>query len=284
MYYIKFFMCCSFFLLTSSFSVRLEPPANLLECGFEVTNFIQDKMTQLFGAFANLTASRYRDTRTIGLIFYVTSDNMTWSQSSTSKVDIEAAVGRLNIHWSSLNIKFEICDTKLIEQKYHRTDFKESDSATEVEMGRRYHQGNLINVFVVQTSPTSWANFPVVSSNDWILMNAAQLQNQSTLSHEMGHYFGLLHTHESAFGSESMSGANCAVTGDLVCDTPADPDLSGLVDPATCQPVKNLGFKPFTDNLMCYAPPSCRSKLSTGQRRQIMYFATRFRRSKQSCP
>ena len=283
MSYFKIILCVSMIFISSSFSREPVPPANLLQCGFEVTNYIHDKMTQLFGAFAELTASRYRNTRTIGVIFYVTSDNMTWNLAAVSRADIEAAMGRLNSHWSGLNIKFQICDTKLIEQTYHRTDFKESESATEIEMGRRYHVSNLINVFIVQTSRTSWANFPVVGNNDWILMNAAQFLNQSSFSHEMGHYFGLLHTHDSAFGHESMSGANCAVSGDLVCDTPADPGLEALVDPTTCQPVKNLGFKPLTDNLMCYAPPSCRSKLSTGQRRQIMYFATRFRRSKRAC-
>ena len=107
----------SMILISSSFSREPVPPANLLQCGFEVTNYIQDKMTQLFGALAELTASRYRNTRTIGVIFYVTSDNMTWNQAAVSRADIEAAMGRLNNHWSALNIKFQICDTKLIEQK-----------------------------------------------------------------------------------------------------------------------------------------------------------------------
>jgi hypothetical protein len=46
--------------------------------------------------------------------------------------------------------------------------------------------------------------------------------NHSTFAHNVGHYFDLLHTYETAFGQECASGANCATAGDLVCDTPVD--------------------------------------------------------------
>ena len=53
--------------------------------------------------------------------------------------------------------------------------------------------------------------------------------NPSTYPHELGHYFDLFHTHETAFGNELVNGSNCGTAGDLLCDTPADPGLSGLV-------------------------------------------------------
>ena len=44
------------------------------------------------------------------------------------------------------------------------------------------------------------------------------------LPHEMGHYFGLLHTFEwAANGDECASGDGCQFGGDLICETPADP-------------------------------------------------------------
>lgn len=46
-----------------------------------------------------------------------------------------------------------------------------------------------------------------------------------TFAHEMGHYFDLLHTHETKFGVECPSGNNCSTAADLLCDTPADPEL-----------------------------------------------------------
>ncbi len=53
----------------------------------------------------------------------------------------------------------------------------------------------------------------------------------STFSHEMGHYFDLLHTHETMFGKEhitrdeSSSCYNAETAGDKLSDTLADPCL-----------------------------------------------------------
>ena len=54
--------------------------------------------------------------------------------------------------------------------------------------------------------------------------------NDTTLSHELGHYFDLYHTHETSFGTECPSGSNCQSAGDMVCDTPADPNLGQTRD------------------------------------------------------
>lgn len=45
------------------------------------------------------------------------------------------------------------------------------------------------------------------------------------LIHEIGHYFGLLHTFETvtSLTREKVDGSNCANAGDKICDTPADP-------------------------------------------------------------
>jgi hypothetical protein len=43
-----------------------------------------------------------------------------------------------------------------------------------------------------------------------------------SMTHEVGHDFGLMHTHTDCGGS-FISGSFCSVTGDRVCDTPADP-------------------------------------------------------------
>ncbi len=44
------------------------------------------------------------------------------------------------------------------------------------------------------------------------------------LTHEMGHYFGLFHPFTwDAFGDECASGDGCQYSGDLICETPADP-------------------------------------------------------------
>jgi hypothetical protein len=97
--------------------------------------------------------------------------------------------------------------------------------------------------------------------------------NLSTLPHEVGHYFNLYHTHETAFGSELVNGSNCATAGDVVCDTPADPRLgsnnvtaapacayTGTTTDANGQP-----YTPNTRNYMSYSLKACRDHFSAGQ-------------------
>lgn len=95
----------------------------------------------------------------------------------------------------------------------------------------------------------------------------------STLAHEIGHYFDLYHTHETAMGAECPSGSNCTTAGDLICDTPADPDLSQEDQMNNiCQYIGTSArcgspFNPDTRNVMSYAnPKTCRDHFSNGQR------------------
>jgi len=97
--------------------------------------------------------------------------------------------------------------------------------------------------------------------------------NRSTFAHELGHYFDLYHTHETMFGHECTSGVGCQDTGDLVCDTPADPTLGyhnvnggctfvGIQrDPCTNQ----QNYDPDVMNIMSSAPRMCRTRFSEGQ-------------------
>ncbi len=46
---------------------------------------------------------------------------------------------------------------------------------------------------------------------------------------------GLIHTHDTPTNEmELVDKKNCLVAGDLICDTPADPDLNGVVNSMTC--------------------------------------------------
>lgn len=97
--------------------------------------------------------------------------------------------------------------------------------------------------------------------------------NKATFPHELGHYFDLYHTHETAFGAECSNGSNCDVAGDLICDTPADPQIGyhninggcnyiGVeIDPCTSAPT----YAPDVLNVMSAAPRLCRTQFSSGQ-------------------
>jgi hypothetical protein len=97
-------------------------------------------------------------------------------------------------------------------------------------------------------------------------------RNPSTFGHELGHYFDLYHTHEDAFGVECADGSNCADSGDLLCDTPADPNLSDLVGPG-CVYVgpadgpcpDDAAYDPDPHNVMSYSAKRCRDFMSPQQ-------------------
>jgi len=50
--------------------------------------------------------------------------------------------------------------------------------------------------------------------------------------HELGHFFGLAHTFECAYGAETA--ATCEASGDMICDTPAYRGPSGVYGIALC--------------------------------------------------
>ncbi len=78
-----------------------------------------------------------------------------------------------------------------------------------------------------------------------------------TISHEMGHSLGLLHTFESADGFEKIDGSNATTAGDHVPDTPADP--YAYTDSACFSFGKNqctfTGICPDSNNAINYTPP-----------------------------
>lgn len=86
-----------------------------------------------------------------------------------------------------------------------------------------------------------------------------------TSSHEVGHCLELLHTFASkGFEHEKISGTNCDISGDLVCDTNADPyvfkteedncfgETNGFYSGVCKDPDERTGYDPPYNNIMSY--------------------------------
>lgn len=137
-----------------------------------------------------------------------------------------------------------------------------------------------LNVFVVDGLVIDGNGVCAISSFTWsgaqgIVIDSACLgspTNATTFPHEIGHYFDLLHTHETARGRECVDGSNCLTAGDLLCDTPADPGLGSHNVDAGCayfgverDTCDDAPYTPDPRNLMSSAPVACRDRLSPGQ-------------------
>jgi hypothetical protein len=91
--------------------------------------------------------------------------------------------------------------------------------------------------------------------------------NGSTLAHELGHLFGLPHTHGGS-ADELVDGSNCATEGDYICDTPADPTLSNSVVSINCiytgtaTDANGMQYVPDPNNIMSYSRKNCRNYFS----------------------
>lgn len=109
----------------------------------------------------------------------------------------------------------------------------------------------------------------------------------SVLSHEMGHIFGLLHTH---YGCEANNWdlttdpESWSLYGDMISDTPPDPGIFFNVD-ENCQwtgeyemgceiPEPITNYNPSTDNYMAYVPPTCMTNFTNGQKLRMYSFIT----------
>ena len=194
-------------------------------------------------------------------------------------------VERLSQAFSSANMAFEVCTFNYINDSkfYNLTKFDEARLIT-------YDIENTINIyFVNQISSENegricgYTYYPTKHLDNVFMANACVPQG-TTLIHELGHFFGLYHTHEVQFGSELVSGANCAAAGDLICDTPADPGLSASLISDACEftgfvtDVFNTAYTPPVRNYMSYSRQRCRDAFSSEQlykmRLNYHYFKT----------
>ena len=142
-----------------------------------------------------------------------------------------------------------------------------------------------------------FARYPWQGGN-YLFINNLCAADGSTLLHQLGHYFGLYHTHHSSTVIEAEHVTrtatdtcyNCPTAGDLLCDTEADPGLSALNVDALCNylglvkdscslasPAQILDYAPDVSNLMSLAPANCRKNLSAGQMERMVdfYFGSR---------
>jgi len=176
-----------------------------------------------------------------------------------------------NTMFEPICVSFEACEFLTVEN-YRYASHERNDASEQISI---YGDPNRIDIYVpvmdsvpttcgratlngIQMNPTSYV----------MVVNYCISATGTTLAHELGHYFGLLHTHETSNGDELVDGSNCETAGDGICDTPADPFVLGApitwTDPMDpCRFVfrgvdaNGQFYTPHTANVMSYYPSGC---------------------------
>ncbi len=168
-----------------------------------------------------------------------------------------------NRFYEPICVSFEACEFLSVENyRYSSIDANDGDEQKSI-----YGDPNRIDVFIpvfdstftcTSATPNGEATLGGILMNSEAFVavnNSCILPLSTTLAHELGHYFGLLHTFDTDNGLELVDGSNCETAGDGICDTPADPFIvnSGLTYVADDDPCRII-FRPTDPNGQFYTP------------------------------
>ena len=173
-----------------------------------------------------------------------------------------------------------------------------------IQQTKKFPTNKYINIYVVEDIEGAVAGFATLPSshgelNDGIYIEASYLtsltpHNSTVLSHEMGHYLGLLHTFGRCSESPELTlkacacdNSNCLVDGDMVCDTPPDFSIQAPKNcsspPSTCNtdalstvndpnaPFPTKDINDLVNNYMDYGNWDCQYTFTQGQINRMHY-------------
>jgi len=271
-------------------------PGPLKECGMDDLLTQEDYMNHL-SDYPGIPGNN-RDILWVPVTFHVVRmDNQSGGLSpdrlNTGIEDLNTAAGNSDMRYYQFGQTDYIDDTNF----YSGIDsYDEIDSLRSVN-----HVPNTLNIYCVAVLNTGNSDLCGISTFSWyesqgiIIANNcfATPDNHTTLPHEAGHYFDLFHTHQGSAdhdedgvidgeNAEFADGTECAVRGDGLCDTVADPTLTGLVSDncnyfGTFLDGHLQPYDPDTHNMMSYSVKHCRDGVTPEQYARMEYTYLTFR-------
>lgn len=211
-----------------------------------------------------------------------------------SFLDLNLALAQVNSVFYDVGLEFYFCGAS--PDNINNSTYYNFNTINENNMANTGNEvSNAINMYFVNEISINgsglaygYAKFPNnnIASTRIVIQNNAAL-NSKTIVHELGHHFSLYHTFQNTENGNNVGGAehvartgsnsNCSYSGDLLCDTEADPgftgsNLSDCVYIGTNTDIYGTTYKPDISNIMSYFPNSCSDEriYSTDQANRIL--------------
>ena len=197
--------------------------------------------------------------------------------------DLYNAFSNLNTVYADAFMSFFLCEGINYINEDELCHLNKGDETNLIE---RYNVPGLINIYftddILGESDDTLCGYTDNSGrNDVIVLKSSCVTNSSSLAHEMGHFFSLIHTHgpdNTKLTTEFVDGSNCDTDGDGICDTPADPKLTSKNVNNFCEYTGTEKdahgdlFAPDAQNIMSYSLKGCRSHFSNQQLARMYAF------------
>jgi hypothetical protein len=197
---------------------------------------------------------------------------------------IYSCVNNTNGFFKNIGIQFFIDSVNYVDD--YNYGYITNDKNT-IELLTKFAIKNRINLFLVDSVEKNgirsygYTYFPDISDSNFIFLDKKYIAGNA-LSTLMGHFMGLLSTHENLGGSELASEKNCSTSGDFICDTYADPDLYNQVD-SVCRYTGSSRddsgryYVPSVANMMSNSNDHCKCIFSPLQYRRMYYYYLKYR-------
>jgi hypothetical protein len=201
-----------------------------------------------------------------------------------SRVDVYNSIKAANFYFKVIGMQFHVDSLDYVDD-YNYSYITYNKNKT--ELLTKYSIPGKINLFLVDSVKMGssfsygFTYFPNVTDSNFIFLNKAYYTGNS-ITTMLGHFMGLLSTHESRGGAESVNEKNCASSGDFICDTYADPDLSDLVTDSckyfgTGQDNNGKYYVPSVANIMSNSKDQCKCIFTPLQYRRMYYYYNKYR-------
>lgn len=151
-----------------------------------------------------------------------------------SEMELDTVMSVLNEVFSPICVSFSLCEYNVLEDDYALGRVRGEPISKEqqlAELKSRFTQRRRINIFFLdfvfnELCGTSTFEGILTLNDANIFTERLCIGNGAGIAmevaHHLGHTFGLRNTYDPG-SIELVDGSNCATTGDLLCDTPADP-------------------------------------------------------------